>query len=527
VNESVDDRGIDDLARSLAKQESWPCGAAKAEWIQTHISHVFLTKDRVYKLRKSVRLPFLDFSSRALRNEDCLREVVLNRRLAPEVYLGVAPILSNDASVQVGRTGETPDDASLEYVVVMRRLPSGHDALSMLDEARLELRHLEAVADRLQTFHASHGLGVPAPWSAEAWFDRIEAPVLACLESLAESKGLPTRRLESLRSKTVERLEALKPRFEDRRRHGRAIDAHGDLHLDHIWFDEGSDAPLIIDCIEFSDDLRRIDSASEVAFLAMDLRYRGHRDLAEAFLHAYASRVDDYDLFSTVDFFSAYRALVRAKVAALAAVQESIATSQREKARASVERHVALAEALFETPKPTGLILLCGTVGSGKSTVARDLTASGHGIPIASDRVRKALAGIPATAHSTEGTDEGIYRPDRTENVYAALFERALPVLEGGRTAILDASFATRAHRDVAREWAAERGLPIRLIEIRCDPKVALSRLRERKRVGADPSDAGPDFLPISQARFEAPDEWPAEDHEVVWSDAGSNRERP
>jgi len=522
VGDSIDAKKIDDLARALARPEAWPACTTDVEAIQTHISHVFLVGERVYKLRKNVELPFLDFSTRDRRNADCQNEVELNRRLAPDVYLGIAPILQDAAQVHVGPVVVSMDaalpDPNVEHVVVMRRLPAGHDVLSMLERGTLEVRHLEAIAERLTDFHAAHGLGRPAPWSAPDWQERIREPVVACLESLAESKMLPADRLAELESKTRERLAVLEPRFESRRTDGRAVDAHGDLHLDHVWFEDGSDAPLIIDCIEFSEDLRHIDTASEVAFLAMDLRYRGRDDLAEAFLHAYASRTDDYDLFGTVDFYSAYRALVRAKVAALASLQTSIDPGQQAKARASAENHVALAERCLETSASDGLIVLCGTVGSGKSTVARGLALAGHGIPIASDRVRKALAGLSATTHSGTATDEGIYRPEQTDAVYEALLERADSVTQSGRTAILDASFATRERRDAVRRWAAERGLPIRLVEVRCDREIALSRLEQRERRGLDPSDAGPDFLATSESRFEPPNEWPASDRQIIWS---------
>ena len=163
--------------------------------------------------------------------------------------------------------------------------------------------------------------------------------------------------------------------------------------------------------------------------------------------------------------------------------------------------------------------MLCGTVGTGKSSVARARARAGQGIQISSDRVRKRLAGIEATTRLGEGPDEGIYRPDQTEAVYRALLERAEPVIASGRSAILDASFARRSHRDQARAWAKERGLDCRLIEVRCEEQTAAERLRERERRGHDPSDAGPDFLAISRSRFEAPEEWPAESHEVVWTD--------
>jgi hypothetical protein len=251
----------------------------------------------------------------------------------------------------------------------------------------------------------------------------------------------------------------------------------------------------------------------------MDLRYRGHRDLAEAFLDAYANRVDDHDLFEVVDFFAAYRALVRAKVAALAASQSSIAAPQRARARQSVERHLGLAEALLDPPAKAGLLLMCGTVGSGKSSVARQLARTGHGISIVSDRVRKNRAGLAPDEHRKAAPDEGLYEPDQVELVYREMLERAAPILASGRNAILDASFSRRRWRELARDWARERGVPARLVEVRCDPSVALIRLREREQIGADPSDAGPDFLPISRERFESPDEWSEGDRIVIHSD--------
>jgi predicted kinase len=278
--------------------------------------------------------------------------------------------------------------------------------------------------------------------------------------------------------------------------------------------------------VEFSDGLRRIDRASEVAFLAMDLRYRGRVDFAEGFLDAYANRVDDHDLFGVVDFFAAYRALVRAKVAALAAGQSTIAAPQRAQARLSVDHHLDLAESLLEVRANPELVLICGTVGSGKSSVARQLARSGHGISITSDRVRKILAGLPVASHRKTAPDQGLYRPDRKDDVYRALLERAEPVLESGRNAILDASFSRRRWRTQARAWAKERGIRIRLVEVRCDPEVALSRLRERERLGADPSDAGPDFLPVSRERFEPPDEWPENERLVIRSDEDGWRDR-
>ena len=493
--------------------------AGGIEWIQTHISHVFLTSDRVFKLRKAVQQPFLDFGRRADRNLDCLREVALNRRLAPDVYLGIAPIVVTDGKAHVGPVAETIGRDDLEHVVVMRRLPDRRDALALLEDGRLRAEQLEDVAALLADFHATENLGAPAPFSEQEWFERTAEPTLECVRALRQSGLVEAERVRLLEIAVQDRLSDLRPEFERRRLAGRAVDAHGDLHLDHVWFETDESPPILIDCIEFNEDLRRIDAASELAFLSMDLRYRGRSDLADDVLSTYATHGDDYGLFGVVDFFAAYRALVRAKVAALAAGQESIEADQRARARRSIDGHLRLAARLLEPAGSAELVVLCGTVGTGKSSVARARARAGQGIQISSDRVRKRLAGLTATTRLDAGPDEGIYRPDQTEAVYRALLERAAPVIASGRSAILDASFARRAHRDQAREWAGKRGVACRLIEVRCAEQTAAERLRERELRGRDPSDAGPDFLEISRSRFEPPDEWPEESHEIVWTD--------
>jgi aminoglycoside phosphotransferase family enzyme/predicted kinase len=500
---------IEALARSAAHPQD-ASAAQGVRWIQTHISHVFLTGARVYKLRKAIRPGFLDFSTRTARNADCLREVRLNRRLAPDVYLGVAPVLARAAGVEVGAVSDTLD-VDAEYVVVMRRLPDACDALSRLERGALTPAHLELVAGRISRFHAEHGLGVPAPFTPAQWLARIAAPMRANLASLAESAAagvVDAREVERLAAATEAALVRHAPAFEHRRAQGRAVDGHGDLHLQHVWIEEERGAPKLslIDCIEFSDELRQIDAASEVAFLAMDLRYRSAPALAELFVRRYAALRDDFGLYAVVDCFAAYRAAVRAKVAGMAARDGAIEHAQRARAADSAARHLALARELLRTCAPGPLVLVCGTVGTGKSTVADRIAALCGGAVISSDRTRKALAGL---APDVRG-DVSLYGDAMTERVYAALRERAAPVLASGRAAILDATFARAAHRVAARAFAEKQGARALLVEVDCDEAVARERVAQRSQRGLDPSDAGVDLIAPSRARFEPTREWPA-----------------
>jgi hypothetical protein len=518
-----------DLAVDLARAGAHP-GDPRAhegvEVVQTHLSFVFLTPGRVVKVRKAVRLSFVDFGTRALRNEDCLREVRLNRRLAPDVYLGVAPLVRGAGGFAVGEVGEAlaggPRGAEPEHAVVMRRLPAGCDALSLLERGGLERGHLDAVAAVLARFHAEVGLGRPAPFEPARWRDVLARPMAENLESLRESRpaGIASEALERVAERFAARLAALAEALERRRREGRAVDGHGDVHLQHVWFEPGREEPLLIDCVEFDAKLRRIDAASEVAFLAMDLAYRGRRDLAARFLRRYAERADDFGLYPVVDLHAAYRAAVRAKVAGLASGDAAIAPPQREAAAASAARHLALAEQLLAEPRPGPVVALCGTVGSGKSTAAERLADLLGGAVVSSDRTRKRLAGLAPETRAGAGVGAGLYTPEWTERTYRALLERAAPVAASGRAALLDATFARAAQRRGALALAARVAAPAWLVEVRCSEATALARLARRAREGRDPSDAGPELLAASRAGFEPPAEWPAARRAVIESDA-------
>jgi len=504
-----------------------PSGAGGATWIQTHLSHLFLTEGRVYKLRKPVDLGFVDFTTREERNADCAREVSLNRRLAPDVYLGVAPLVTDGRKCWVGHISEAEesDVEASEHFVVMRRLRGDRDALSLLAKGELTEHQIDRVARRIAIFHERNQLGKPAPFAVAAWSARCVEPVEDCLSALfANSEAGDLR--DSL-AKTADAMrtfvERHMQRFEDRRLAGSAVDGHGDLHLQHIWFEHDDADPVIIDCLEFSEKLRQIDTASEVAFTAMDLLYRGHPLLADRFLRTYASERDDFGLYGVIDYFIAYRALVRAKVAAITSVDAGVDAGQRSRAAASAGRHLKLAGDVMEGGLPGSLVVVGGVVGSGKSTVAEALAEQIGGVVISSDRVRKQIAGLPPSSRVHGLPDEGLYTPAAVDRTYVALFERARPIVNSGRVAILDATFSQRRHRIMAADLAAELGVSWRMIEARCAPEIARERLARREAEGGGASDAGPAFYERSVARFEPVG--PAERLHVVHTDAAGWRD--
>ena len=304
-------------------------------------------------------------------------------------------------------------------------------------------------------------------------------------------------------------------RFEARRQQGRAVDGHGDLHLDHLWFEEGAERPIAIDCLEFDDALRRIDTASEVAFLAMDLLYRGARLESEQFLAAYAAEADDYGLYGVVDYFIAYRALVRAKVAALASRDAGIPEIQREEAAESARRHVELADQALEPRGEGRLVAVGGAVGSGKTTVANALADALGGVSISSDRVRKHTLGLEASQRAPASA----YEASERRRIYGAILDRAEATLESGRTVILDATFGCAALRDRVLSLARRCDVPSFFVEVRCQPDVARRRLAQRAAAGRSASDAGPELHDASRVGFEPPNEWPAAERVCIETD--------
>jgi aminoglycoside phosphotransferase family enzyme/predicted kinase len=508
---------------ALAAPEAYPedpSSAAGVERIQTHISHLFLTGERVYKLRKNVDLGFVRFADREERNADCLREVQLNRRLAADVYLGVAPLLLDGGPPRFGAVAETlcrlTGGEVPEHCVVMRRLPAHRDALSLLERGLLGAAQLDRLALAVARFHRRSSLGTPASFEPVAWRTRCTEPLEDSFRLLGE---LPTqlvsaRVLEGARGLARRFVSEHADRFEARRVAGRAVDGHGDLHLQHIWFDRDDAEPVAIDCLEFDEGLRRVDAAAEVAFTAMDLVYRGRRDLAERFLRIYAQERDDFDLYGVVDYFIGYRAAVRAKVAGLAAGDPAIEDAQRAGAAKSARRHLVLCEHALREASPGALVLVGGVVGTGKTSLADALADRLFGVPVASDRVRRELASRRADPDASDR-----YASEAKARVYAGLLERARPVSTSGRTAILDATWSRRIDRAHARALAAELGARTLFVETRCPPELALQRLARRQAWGRDASDAGPAYHAESVAGFEGFDE--ATEGERVVVDTG------
>ncbi len=454
------------LRDDLSRAEAYPAPVRPPEVRETHVSWAFLTDADVYKVKKPVKYPFLDFSTLTARRHACEAEVVLNQRLAAGAYFGVVPVRRGpDGKAWFGPTGEV-----IDWAVHMVRLPDEARADQRLANGTLDEAKIDALAEHIAAFHARARCDhTTTRWGA------VSAIAKNVTENFAEvdpaSEGLlSAEQAKELEDWQLDFLETRRTTFERRCREGRVRDGHGDLRLDHVYFgDEGE--ITILDCIEFSERFRCADVCADVAFLSMDLAAHGRVDLSERFLAKYARAANDFELYALVDFYESYRAYVRAKVATL------------QGATADARRHFTLALAAHRrTVLSPVVVAVGGIIASGKSTIA-DAVGDRLSAPVVdADRTRKHMLGLAATEHAHSGAFEGAYDPKFTEKVYAEMLWRAAHVLESGRPVVLDASFRSAEMRRAARDLAKEHGVPFLMIECRARPEVCRARLAKREK---------------------------------------------
>lgn len=480
---------------------------------ETHISWVFLHPDDVYKVKKPVDLGFLDFSTLEKRKEACEAEMRLNRRLAPDVYLGVVPITRDrDGRHHLGGEGETVD-----WAVHMRRLPLDRRADTLLEKGRLEAEDLERVARHLTAFHEE-----AREDEETAQYGTVEAVRFNVLENFQQTENTLCDHLSPEEGREIQRwqtelLDREEERFDQRIRSGKVRDGHGDLRLEHVYLED--DRVVVIDCIEFNERFRFADVAADVAFLSMDLSWHGRVDLAERFLAAYARFAGDYDLYPLIDFYESYRAYVRGKVSSFLSCDEEADRAIRQKAAAEARRYYLLALASERRSLlPSSVVAVGGLLASGKSTLTDRIGQAMAAPVVDSDRTRKQMLGVEETEKVHHPPFEGAYSPERTENVYAELLRRGQAVLDSGRPVVLDASFRSRDHRARARRLATEHGVPFFFVECRAPVEILRARLRQReKETGV--SDGRLEIFDDFVESWEEVDELPSEEHLVVETD--------
>lgn len=444
-----------------------PPRPSSVELRATHLSWVFLTDTEAWKLKRPVDYGFADYSTLERREHFCREELRLNRRLAPDVYLGVEPLRRDAQGLSFSRPGETVDHA-----VRMRRLPDDASAAARLAEGRLSFDDLDRLAAMLAEFYRS--AEVDRGSDATGLLRRNLA------ENFEQTRPFVGRLIgrddhDLVRERQEGFVERHRDLFARRAAGGRIRDGHGDLRLEHVYF--LGERPVAIDAIEFNRRFRVADVALDAAFLAMELEARGASRLAEGFMARFALASNDYDFYPLLDFYLGYRAWVRAKVACFVAADPSTEPDKKRRKADEAAALVALAR-YFSGPRRAApaLVVVGGLIGSGKSTLAAAL-ARAKGWPlVASDLTRKHLAGIEAL----EPGGPDIYSPEYSRWVYREMFRRAGQVLDSGRSVLLDATFLRRESRLDARAVAESRHVPFFFIETWSPGEVLRERLLAR-----------------------------------------------
>ncbi len=466
---------MDQFHQQLLAPSTYPEATRSVEFKETHISRIYLTDCHAYKFKKALNLGFLDFSTLDKRHHFCLEEVRLNRRFTSDTYLGVVTLRQQDGKACFSNHGKV-----LDYAVKMRRLPEDR-MLNRLIE--IEAPDLSEEMPRLAM--ALHAALDQAEICRDEPVRNLQVVKHNCEENFTQTLPAIDRCLTAeahrlMHAATRHDLNELEQTLLEREANGFVRDGHGDLHTGNICMD----TPVCIyDCIEFNRRFRIADVVAELAFLIMDLEFRGRRDLAEQLVAHYQVDDEDPGFSQLLTFYKRYRAWVRGKVSAIL-VNDAESTAETRQNAANTARsyfNLALGYQLQAT-----LFLTSGLMGVGKTTLARALARATGAKHLRSDVTRKQLAGYPEEQRSPDAFVTGLYSLEKTKRTYETLFRATAETLAMGRSVIVDASFSQESDRSKFMELAEQSGCHVWLLHLECPDDVSLARLDQRTGDASD-----------------------------------------
>jgi aminoglycoside phosphotransferase family enzyme/predicted kinase len=492
------DRQSQELIAFLESPASYLDRPAEVRVIQTHISWVFVASPFVFKVKKPVNLGFLDFSTLEKRRYFCQREIELNRRLCPEIYLDPVPIYETDSGFSF-----KPPGAIAEYAVKMKELPHGWFLSELLEKNLVSEREINRVISTLHQFYRSEN---PTP-DIEQW-GTPEKLRISTDENFAQvepfvGKTISSAAFEAIRHFTDQFYIANDNLFHQRIQQHRILDCHGDLHLDHVHLTP--DVTTIFDCIEFNDRFRFIDIANDLAFLAMDFDFKGRSDLGNLLLRNAARELGDSGMLKVANFYKCYRAFVRGKVESIQATEEETTNPKEHEEQAAHYFRLGLRYAIAGS-EPLILVVM-GRVGTGKSTIAKRLGTELDWPVFSSDEIRKPLAGVPLTQRTSQEYRGEVYSAQMTQRTYRTLVEDGLGALKKYPGVVLDATFSTRTLRKLLRKECKKANVPFQFVELEVDPNEIKKRLKARDEKTDETSDARLEDFETLNAAYQPPSE--------------------
>ncbi|WP_130931321.1 bifunctional aminoglycoside phosphotransferase/ATP-binding protein [Pseudomonas sp. Sample_24] len=480
------------LIAALQNPALYPHSVDGFQLIETHISWVLLTGDFAYKVKKPMNFGFLDFTTLEARKHFCGEELRLNQRLTDDLYLEVLPITGSAEAPQLG--GDGP---AIEYVLKMRQFPQTGLLSTLQANGELTTAHIDEMAAQIARFHlnapkvpAEHEAGTP---------DSVMAPVRQNFEQILPfiSDKADLQQLDALQAWAESSFERLKPLLVQRKADGFIRECHGDIHLGNATVIDGK--VVIFDCIEFNEPFRFTDVYADSAFLAMDLEDRGLKCLARRFISQYLELTGDYQGLELLNFYKAYRALVRAKVA-LFSMPADATPVQRATSLRQYRNYANLAES-YSTIPSRFMAITHGVSAVGKSHVAMRLVEALGAIRLRSDVERKRLFGEQTMANDLQA---GIYSSEANTATYQRLHEIAAVILHAGFPVVVDATYLKHDQRDSAAKVAEATGAPFLILDCNAPQAVIESWLQQRQAEKSDPSDATLAVIEAQQASREA-----------------------
>ena len=466
-----------ELVASLLKPQAYPHPVAHLELIETHISWVILTGTYAYKIKKSVKLDFLDFSTLRQRRHYCEEELRLNRRMAPQLYLDVVPICGNEKMPKVDGEGR-----AIEYAVRMHQFRQSAQLDKQLDAGLLNENDMGDLAETIAAYHHD---AVVADFSDDQEVMRqISVPQLDNFPPINSVTKLRTT--HHVQEWTKQSLRNLEITLIDRHKNGFVRECHGDLHLANLV--RLTSGIVAFDCVEFSPALRSIDVISDVAFLAMDLVACARQDLAQIFVNRYLECTGDYAGMSVFGLYFVYHSMIRAKIAAVRSGERHTADGRAEDI-VQLKHYLAVAIRWIRRPLPI-LVGMRGLSGSGKTWLAAQLMSELPAVRVRSDIERKRLPELDETASSESRPGLGAYTAAAKANVYMSMMDIIDGLLAAGFNVIADASFLLYPDRQMLERLAGRRGVALVWIGVRAGDDVLIQRLRDRTLAGDDASEA-------------------------------------
>ncbi|MDO9005803.1 MAG: AAA family ATPase [Aquabacterium sp.] len=461
---------------------------------ETHISWVLVDDEFAYKLRKNIKLPFVDFSTLAARREDCQKEVTLNRRWAPNFYLGVVEVHGNDVLPGWDGPGQVVD-----FAVLMRRLPEGSLLKDLVAASRIKRDDMASLAKTISDVHEAAPIAdMSSPASCAKG---VGAALSNLLDQLQRSPldDADARRLDGIRAWVKAELARSSPWIEARALGGMVRDCHGDLHLGNIA--RTNEGWLLFDGLEFDDGLRRADVMSDLAFLTMDLKVHGCQELEFALLDGYLQHTGDHEGVRLLRLYEVHRALVRLLVVRMRGLNAGLSSGDAYLSfiTASMERGVA--------SQPC-LVLMHGLSGSGKSKLSADIAVSLPAVRARSDVERKRLFGLTELADS-KASHLDIYSAHANERTLKRLADCAEWALQGGWSFVADATFLLQADRDCFRALAQRTQCGFTIVHCEAELDTLCRRTRARGEAAKDASEATESVIwhQIASAEHLRPDE--------------------